>query len=156
MGSRWDRFLVITGIVTGIIVVALVLVARLLVTFPGAGEGVAQAAERETIQTAIKSMMNDNNLAAVTPSTSGAGGEKIKNTTTQFHSTINMQDHMDQPSTLYCYRWGSDGLMTYQYQVDDNDECSPANHAESPPPCPTRCVELPIKGKGWVGVRSRP
>ena len=127
MESRWNRFLLITGIVTGIIVVVLVLVVRLLVTFTSVGEGVAQAAERETIQTAIKSMMNDNNLAAVTASTSGAGGEKIKNTGTQFHPTVNLQGYMGQPSTLYCYRWGRDGLVTYQYQVDDNNECSPAN-----------------------------
>ena len=127
MGSGWNRVLVMTAIITGIMVVGLVVVFRLFVTFFPADGGVAQTGERETMQTAIKSMMNENNLASVPASASGAGGEKIKNTGTQFHPTVNMQGYMDRPSTQYCYRWGSDGLVTYQYQVDADNECSPGN-----------------------------
>ena len=87
--------------------------------------------ENETIQTAINAFMADNALAKVTPSTSGGGGEKIRSTGTQFHPTINLSDYWsvyldykDQGSTGYCYKWDTDGRITFQYDIDDNGNCS--------------------------------
>ena len=80
-------------------------------------EQFAQVGERETVQILIQNLMIDNDLSAVTASTSAAGGEKITNASTQFHATITMANYMDQASTQYCYRWATNGLITFQYDL---------------------------------------
>lgn len=81
-------------------------------------------AERDFLQASIDTFMLDNHLAEVTPSTSGAGGEKINGTGSQFHATLNLQPYMrDAPST-YCYRWQSDGLVIFQYDVNADGNCT--------------------------------
>ena len=83
------------------------------------------AAELDMIQTAIDAFMVDNDLAEVTPSTSDAGGEKIRSTGSQFHDTFILRDYMYDDSTAFCYRWQSDGRITHEYDVDHNGSCAP-------------------------------
>ena len=104
-------------VVVGIIVALAAIIVPLVIAFSGSGQEAAQVGERETIQTAIQSMMVGNDLTAVTASTSAAGGEKILNSGTQLHATITMAAYMDQTSTEYCYRWGTDGRLTFQYDL---------------------------------------
>ena len=104
-------------VVVGIIVALAAIVVPLVISFAGSGEAAAQAGEVETAQTAIQSLMVDNDLSAVTASTAGVGGEKINNTGTQFNATISLLAYMDQTSTQYCYRWGTDGRITFQYDL---------------------------------------
>ncbi len=104
-------------VVVGIIVALAAIIVPLVISFAGSGEQAAQAGEVETAQTAIQSLMVDNDLFVVTASTSGVGGEKINSTGTQFNATINIQPYMDQPATQYCYRWGTDGRITFQYDL---------------------------------------
>ena len=80
--------------------------------------------EYHDIQTTIQVLMVDNGLSQVTPSTSGAGGEKIRSTGAQFHPTINLSDYMDLGSTQACYRWDATGRITFQYDYDDAGNCS--------------------------------
>ena len=88
------------------------------------GDRGAKAAEREVVQTAIDVFMVDNNLVEVTPSTSGAGGEKISDTGGQFHATLDLQPYIrDFPST-YCYRWQSNGRVMLQYDVNADGNCA--------------------------------
>ena len=82
------------------------------------------AAERETMKTAIMSMMVDNDLSRVTASVSGNGGEKIRSTGTQFHDAIILRGYMNQAATRFCYRRDADGRIIFQYDVDDNDNCA--------------------------------
>tara|TARA_B100000315_G_scaffold245244_1_gene270908 strand:- start:5506 stop:5859 length:354 start_codon:yes stop_codon:yes gene_type:complete len=103
--------------VTGIIVALAAIIVPLVIRFSGEGESAAQVGERETIQTAIQAMMVDNDLGSVTASASGAGGERINDTGTQFHASITMQNYMDQTSTQFCYRWGTDGRLDFQYDL---------------------------------------
>jgi len=104
-------------VVVGIIVALAAIVVPLVISFAGSGEEAAQAGEVETVQTAIQSLMVDNDLSSVTASVSGAGGEKINNTGTQFDATVTLLAYMDQPSSQYCYRWGADGRITFQYDL---------------------------------------
>lgn len=109
----------------GILVVIVIIAAPILFRFFGSnGEIGTQVEEWETIGTAIQRLMVDNDLTYVDPSTSGDGGEKIRSTGSQFHETLNLQTFMgDQDSTKFCYRWGADGRITHEYDVDDNDDC---------------------------------
>ncbi len=104
-------------VVTGIIVALAAIIVPLVIRFSGSGETAAQVGERETIQTAIQTMMVDNDLTAVTASTSTAGGERVANTGTQFNAAITLLSYMDQAATQYCYRWGTDGRLTFQYDL---------------------------------------
>ena len=70
------------------------------------------------------SMMVDKDLSRVRASTSGHGGEKIRSKGVQFHDTITLRDYMEQTTTQFCYRWDADGRITFQYDVDDNDNCA--------------------------------
>lgn len=104
-------------VVVGIIVALAAIIVPLVISFAGSGEDAAQKGEVETVQTAIQSLMVDNDLSSITASTAGVGGEKINSTGTQFHASITMQAYMDQAATQYCYRWGTDGRVTFQYNL---------------------------------------
>ena len=110
-------------VVVGIIVALAAIIVPLVIKFADSGEVAAQAGEVETVQTAIQSLMVDNDLSAVTASTAGVGGERINNTGTQFHASITLQAYMDQTSTQFCYRWGTDGRITFQYDLV-SDACA--------------------------------
>ena len=69
-------------------------------------------------------MMADNDLSQVTASVSRHGGEKIRSTGTQFHPTLDLQIYMNQPTLQFCYWWRSDGRIIFQFDVDDNDNCT--------------------------------
>ena len=114
-------------VVVGIIVALAAIIVPLVIRFAGSGENAAQVGERETIQTAIQSMMVDNDLNAVTASTSTAGGEKVNSTGTQFNASITLQAYIDQAATQYCYRWGVDGRVTFQYDIDASSACAATN-----------------------------
>ena len=104
-------------VVVGIIVALAAIIVPQVIGFVGSGDVAAQVGEVETTQTAIQSLMVDNNLSAVTASTAGVGGERINSTGTQFHATLILQAYMDQPSTQFCYRWAADGRITFQYDL---------------------------------------
>ena len=104
-------------VVVGIIVALAAIIVPLVISFAGSGEDAAQKGEVETVQTAIQSLMVDNDLSSITASTAGVGGEKINSTGTQFHASIIMAAYMDQAATQYCYRWGTDGRITFQYNL---------------------------------------
>ncbi len=86
-------------------------------------DGGPEAAERDAFQAAIDVVMADNKLFEVTPSTSGAGGEKINGTGTQLHATLELQPYMSAAATTYCYRWQSSGRITFQYDADADGYC---------------------------------
>ena len=112
-------------VVVGIIVALAAIVVPLVISFAGSGEAAAQAGEVETVQTAIQSLMVDNDLFAVTASTALPGnGEKIVSTGIQFDPTVSLQAYMDQPSTQYCYQWADTGRVTFQYDVDSAGACT--------------------------------
>jgi len=111
-------------IVVGILFVIAIIVFPTLLGLLGSNEIVNHVSEPETIQTAIHAFMVDNDLDTVTPSTSGAGGETINRTGTQFHDTFNLLEFMDQPATRYCYRWWTDGRITHGYDVDADGNCA--------------------------------
>ncbi len=111
-------------VVVGIIVALAAIVVPLVISFAGSGEEAAQVGEVETVQTAIQSLMVDNDLSAVTASTSSTVGEKILNTGTQFNATISLQAYMDQTSTQFCYTWDTTGRITFQFDVDSADACT--------------------------------
>ena len=115
--------LISCGWLLGVMLVAAIVVP-LFVRYPTGDSGNARDAEREYVQTAIQVLMVDNDLSKVTPSTSGVGGEKIVITSTQFHPAINLSDYMEQDSTLFCYRWDADSRITFQYDIDDNGNCT--------------------------------
>ncbi|MCH8989910.1 MAG: type II secretion system protein [Chloroflexi bacterium] len=114
-------------VVTGIIVALAAIIVPLVISFSGEGEQAAQAGERETIQTSIQSMMVKHSLKTVTESlTTNTNGEKINSTGTQFSTAadINLESFMDQASTMFCYKWGSDGRVTQQNDVTDAGSCA--------------------------------
>ena len=106
-------------VVTGIIVALAAIIVPLVISFSSEGEDAAQDGERETVQTAIQSMMVKHDLKAVSPSASANTlGEIVNSTGSQFNGTYDLQKFMDQASTKYCYKWGGDGRVTYQYNID--------------------------------------
>ena len=116
------------GTLKGVAIVFGILAALLILTmnfsrFPPSNEG-AVPAERETMNTAIRSMMVDKDLSQVRASTSGHGGEKIDATSAQFHPTFNLWDYMDQAATYFCYRWDADGRITFQFDVNADGNCA--------------------------------
>ena len=109
-------------VVTGIIVALAAIVVPLVISFSGEGEEAAQDGERETVQTAIQSMMVKHDLTKVTPSiTTNTDGEIVSSTGKQFDDAENLEKFMDQATTKYCYKWGGDGRVTFQYDVDGTD-----------------------------------
>ncbi len=123
MNRNLKRGLIAVGILFALVIVAYILLS-LFISSKGIGGPQPRPAELETIQTAVQAMMIDNDLNQVTPSTSGVGGEKIRSTGTQFHPALDMQHYMDPHSTQFCYRWQSDGRITYQYDADDDGNCA--------------------------------
>ena len=112
------------GSLVGVILLAAVLVP-LFISFGGSNPPPKNPeAERENVQTAIQSLMVDNNFVEVTPSTSGASGEKITSTSTQFHPTIDLQAYWNPSTTQFCYRWNTNGRITFQYDYDDAGSCT--------------------------------
>ena len=114
-------------VVTGIIVALAAIIVPLVISFSDEGENAAQDGERETMQTAIQSMMVKHDLGKVTPSTStNTNGELVTSTSTQFSTTsgINLLNFMDQASSKYCYKWGGDGRVTQQNDIDSAGACT--------------------------------
>ena len=106
-------------VVVGIIVALAAIIVPLVIAFSGEGEKASREGERETLQTAIQSMMVKNDLASVIKSKDADTlGIKVTNSGTDFHATYNLKDHIDQGTTKYCYRWDTTGRITYQYDVD--------------------------------------
>jgi len=122
--------------VATLIILALVLLGlylnTLVICFASVAEGwhcpglreEPMAVELVVVQATIDVFMADNRLAEVTPSTSGAGGEKINGTGSQFHETLDLQAYMRDAASSYCYRWQSDGLIIFQYDVNADGNCA--------------------------------
>ncbi len=107
-------------VVTGIIVALAAIIVPLVISFSGEGEDAAQDGERETVQTAIQSMMVKHDLTKVTASGSANTLVEIVNSTgNQFDGAQNLEKFMDQATTKYCYKWGTDGRVTKQNDADD-------------------------------------
>jgi len=112
------------GSLVVVMLVAAILVP-IIIPFGGTDHpGPNPGAERDTVQTVIQVLMVDNDLLEVTPSTSGAGGEKIRSTGTQFHPTLDLQAYWEPSATQFCYRWNTDGQITFQYDYDDAGNCA--------------------------------
>ena len=114
-------------VVTGIIVVLAGIIVPLVISFSGEGEDAAQAGERETIQTSIQSMMVKHSLKTVTASlTTNTNGEQINSTGTQFSTAtgINLESFMDQASSKFCYKWGTDGRVIQQNDITTEGSCT--------------------------------
>ena len=84
----------------------------------------AEVAEFDAVQAAIDVFMADNDLAEVTPSTSDAGGEKLRGTGSQFHDTFILRDYLRDESTKFCYRWQSNGKVIFQYDANGDGNCA--------------------------------
>ena len=109
-------------VVVGIIVALAAIIVPLVIAFSGEGEKASREGERETLQTAIQSMMVKHDLASVIKSKDADTlGIKVSNSGADFHATYNLKDHIDQATTKYCYRWDKTGRITYQYDVDGTD-----------------------------------
>ena len=113
-------------VVVGIIVALAAIIVPLVISFSGSGEDAAQKGERETIQTSIQSLMVDEDLKVVTVSdpAKSTTGEIVNSTGTQFNANFNLQKYMDQATSKFCYRWGADSRVTYQYDVDSAGACT--------------------------------
>ena len=116
-------------VVVGIIVALAAIIVPLVIAFSGEGEKASREGERETIQTAIQSMMVKHDLAKVKAyaGAATAKGQQITNTGTDFQvassDTYTLKDFIDQGTTKYCYKWDDKGRITHQY---DDDGTSPA------------------------------
>ena len=111
-------------VVVGIIVALAAIIVPLVIAFSGSGEEAAQDGERETIQTAIQSMMVDNDMSSgdITAVTT-AGGAKVTNTQ-DMGSGITLANYVDKASTVYCYVYGDDGIIDEQWDVNASDACA--------------------------------
>ena len=112
------------GIVTGVVASAALLYVGCLTCMDDGEHKGAKAAEWAAVQSAIDLFMTDNALREVAPSTSGAGGEKINGTGTQFHGTLELHPYIRAAATTYCYQWQSGGRIISQYDVNDDGTCA--------------------------------
>ena len=97
-------------VVVGIIVALAAIIVPLVISFAGSGEEAAQVGERETLQTAIQSMMVDNDLSAV----AAQGTAATATDAFAFATGVTLQAYMDQAATQFCYTWGTDGRLLTQ------------------------------------------
>ena len=121
-------------VVVGIIVALAAIIVPLVIAFSGEGEKAGREGERETMQTAIQSMMVKNNRSSVIASndTANALGKNLLNTGTDFHATINLKDFMDQSASKYCYKWDKTGRITYHYDIDGTNKACKTQLYASP------------------------
>ena len=124
--SRLRSVLIFAGIALGSIFILLVIAAilvPLLANFNGGQNGDARFAELDSVQTSIYVLMVDNDLSSVAAS---AGKTRIEHTL-DFDpgpATLTLTEYLLQPSTKYCYEWDKTGLITAQYDIDDEGACS--------------------------------
>ena len=116
-GSQRGFTLIEMLVVIGIIVALAAVIVPLVVQFAGDGAAAAQDAEWDAVQTSIDTMMADNNLTAVSPSTA----------TTRITDTIDwdagtgsqtLANYTRDPNTNYCYQWAASGRITFQYELN--------------------------------------
>ena len=96
-------------VVVGIIVALAAVIVPLVVQFADKGTEGAKAAELNTIQAAVDSMMADKELTTLTAnSTSG----KITTSSTFTSGGQTLSAYLRDASTVYCYTWVGSGKIT--------------------------------------------
>jgi len=101
-------------VVVGIIVALAAVIVPLVVQFAGRGDVGAAAAEWDSIQSAVDTMMADNTLVTVTV---GAAPAKFITDGLDFDAgsgTQNLSTYLRDPSTVYCYTWANTGRLLTQ------------------------------------------
>ena len=104
-------------VVIGIIVALAAVIVPLLAQFSGTGAAAAQDAEWDFVQTTIDTMMADNEITTVSPSTAST---RISDTLDWDPSatTETLAAYTRDANTGYCYEWASSGTVTAQYELD--------------------------------------
>ena len=98
-------------VVVGIIVALAAVIVPLVIQFADKGDEGAKAAEANTVQAAVDTMMAEQNWLTVKAST---GTAKI-DATSDFHTDTGVQNltaYLREASTVYCYTWATDGRVT--------------------------------------------
>ena len=116
------RFLKLVTIVVGLFAVLIIILPFLTADMIPTQE--PEERELSTVQTAIDAFMAYNELAEVTSSTSGEGGEKIDGTVGEFHVTLELQPYIRADTTTFCYRWQGEGLIIFQYDLNAEGNCA--------------------------------
>ena len=96
-------------VVVGIIVALAAVIVPLVIQFSGKGDEGAKAAEENTIQAALDTMMADKDLTTVTASSGAAA--KIT-TSVDFGSGQTLSAYLRDTTTTYCYTWVTSGQIT--------------------------------------------
>jgi len=111
-------------VVTGIIVALAAIIVPLVISFSGSGEEAAQDGEFETMQTAIQTMMVDNDLSAVIASSSSGKITNSQDWDPSASVALSLLQYVDNTSTKFCYTWSTTGLLTAQFDVTDAGACT--------------------------------
>ncbi len=98
-------------VVVGIIVALAAVVVPLVIQFAGKGDEGAKAAEANTVQAAVDTLMADQNWLTVTVNGTAAKIDATSDFGTAT-STQNLTAYLREASTVYCYTWAATGLVT--------------------------------------------
>ena len=107
-------------VVVGIIVALAAVIVPLVIQFAGRGDTGAAAAEWDTIQSSIDTMMVDNIAMTVTASV-GAAAKILDNTA--FGSGNTLANYVRDTTTTYCYTWANTGRILTQVAVNSAGNC---------------------------------
>jgi len=107
-------------VVVGIIVALAAVIVPLVVQFSGRGDSGAASAEWDAIQSAIDTMMADNEMSAVTASVGSAA--KILDST-NFGSSNTLSAYVRDTTTTYCYTWATTGRVLTQVATNSSGNC---------------------------------
>ena len=100
-------------VVVGIIVALAAVIVPLVIQFSGRGDVGAQNAEWDAIQSAIDTMMADNNMIIV----SAGGTAAFITDSFDFDGgggSQDLSDYLRDASTTYCYTWSDSGRVLTQ------------------------------------------
>ena len=122
-------------VVIGIIVALAAVIVPLVIKFSGTGAAAAQAAEWDAVQTSIDTMMADEQMLTIAPSTAVTRitdtlNFKDTGSTAQPNSAYDLSKYTRDASTNYCYEWLGSGRLTSQYKLDTTTtpiSCTTAN-----------------------------
>ena len=108
-------------VVIGIVVALAAVVVPLVIRFSGAGALAAEAAEWDAVQSAVDTMMTDNQLSTVSAST---GSTRIADNLDWDASsaTVSLAAYTRDTITNYCYEWAATGRIIAQYQLDTSTD----------------------------------
>ncbi len=124
-------------VVVGIVVALAAVIVPLVVQFSGAGERAAEAAEWDAVQSAVDTMMADNQLSTVSASTNST---RITDNLDWDASlaTVTLAAYTRDTITTYCYEWTATGRITAQSHWDTSTSPASCSGSTSPPPPATQ------------------